>query len=168
MIAGNGDDSGDEILEEEDQASTATASKPFFSVSEESCASTVLKLDENLDPPGEEEDEQMQGESDAEDDEFARERRRLLRRRRRGRRNQRRIVVALHACKYDSVAQAARAIGWREAIDENEEFNVLWADSYIPFDTIAALNKYQKVQLSESGQAVSFHSSDTPFTSCHV
>ena len=26
-----------------------------------------------------------------------------------------------------------------------EEFNLLWADSYVPADTVSALNKYQKV-----------------------
>ena len=35
-------------------------------------------------------------------------------------------------------------LGWRCTIDENEEYNLLWNDSYVPFDTIAALNKYQK------------------------
>ncbi|KAL1510977.1 hypothetical protein AB1Y20_005802 [Prymnesium parvum] len=46
--------------------------------------------------------------------------------------------------KYEVVEQAARSMGWRLAQDEHEEFNLIWADSYIPFDTIAALNKYQK------------------------
>ena len=48
------------------------------------------------------------------------------------------------ACKYEVVAQAARSFGWRRASDDSEEFNILWADSYISFDTLSSLNKYQK------------------------
>ena len=37
-------------------------------------------------------------------------------------------------------------MGWRRAADESEEYNLLWADSYIPFDSIASLNRYQKAR----------------------
>ena len=66
-------------------------------------------------------------------------------RRGRGRKkNHRRIVISLVSCKYDVVAQAARGLGWRCTVDDSEEYNLLWNDSYVPFDTIANLNKYQK------------------------
>ena len=38
-------------------------------------------------------------------------------------------------------------MGWRIG-DMGEEFNLLWADSYVPADTVSALNKYQKVAAS--------------------
>ena len=89
-------------------------------------------------------DEPVPGESDDEDYPAGSSAIAASRRRRRGKKNHRRIVVSLVSCKYDVVAQAARALGWRCTIDENEEYNLLWNDSYVPFDTIAALNKYQK------------------------
>jgi tubulin polyglutamylase TTLL6/13 len=89
-------------------------------------------------------DEPVPGESDDEDYPAGSSAIAASRRRRRGKKNHRRIVVSLVSCKYDVVAQAARALGWRCTIDENEECNLLWNDSYVPFDTIAALNKYQK------------------------
>lgn len=64
--------------------------------------------------------------------------------RRARRKNHRRVVVSMVSCKYDVVAQAARGLGWRCTLDEGEEYNLLWNDSYVPFDTIAQLNKYQK------------------------
>ena len=90
-------------------------------------------------------DEPVPGESDDDDDALSWAGS-AARRRRRGRskRNHRRIVVSLVNCKYDVVAQAARALGWRCTAEENEEYNLLWNDSYVPFDTIAGLNKYQK------------------------
>ena len=88
-------------------------------------------------------DEPVPGESDDDDDTRSIAARRLKGRRQR-KKNHRRIVVSLCSCKYDVVAQAARGLGWRCTIDENEEYNLLWNDSYVPFDTIAALNKYQK------------------------
>ena len=51
------------------------------------------------------------------------------------------------SCKYEVVVEAARAMGWRIG-DMGEEFNLLWADSYVPADTVSALNKYQKVAAS--------------------
>ena len=89
-------------------------------------------------------DEPVPGESDEEDYPAGSSAIVASRRRRRGKKHHRRIVVSLVSCKYDVVAQAARALGWRCTIDENEEYNLLWNDSYVPFDTIAALNKYQK------------------------
>ena len=86
-------------------------------------------------------DERVPGESDDEvDDPRARRRRRAKRRAR----NHRRIIINMLACKYEVVAQAARSFGWRRASDDSEEFNILWADSYISFDTLSSLNKYQK------------------------
>ena len=86
-------------------------------------------------------DEREPGESDDEvDDPRARRRRRAKRRAR----NHRRIIINMLACKYEVVAQAARSFGWRRASDDSEEFNILWADSAISFDTLSSLNKYQK------------------------
>ena len=65
-------------------------------------------------------------------------------RRRKRKKNHRRIVVNRGSCKYEVVVDAAKAMGWRIG-DMGEEFNLLWADSYVPADTVAALNKYQKV-----------------------
>ena len=46
------------------------------------------------------------------------------------------------SCKYDVVAEAARALGWRVG-ETGDEFNLLWADSYVATDTVAALNRYR-------------------------
>lgn len=54
-------------------------------------------------------------------------------------------MVNRASSKYEVVVQAARAMGWRCSCDHAEEYNLLWADSYISADTIASLNKYQKV-----------------------
>ena len=89
-------------------------------------------------------DEPVPGESDDDDDLSSNADSAARRRRRRGKKNHRRIVVSLVSCKYDVVAQAARSLGWRCTAEDNEEFNLLWNDSYVPFDTIAGLNKYQK------------------------
>ena len=86
-------------------------------------------------------DEEVPGESDDDNDGSSLD---IRRRRKNKKKNPRRIVVSLVSCKYDVVAQAARALGWRCTIDEHEEYNLLWNDSYVPFDTIASLNKYQK------------------------
>ena len=93
-------------------------------------------------------EEQLPGESDDEDGDGFRGRFGSTRRHRskKSRKNHRRIVIQMMSCKYEVVAQAARGMGWRRASDESEEYNLLWADSYIPFDTIASLNKYQKVR----------------------
>jgi hypothetical protein len=87
-------------------------------------------------------EEQLAGESDDDDDAYSSAARRG--RRRRGKKNHRRIVVSMVSCKYDVVAQAARGLGWRCTVDDSEEYNLLWNDSYVPFDTIASLNRYQK------------------------
>lgn len=90
-------------------------------------------------------DEQVPGESDDDDDDGCSSgTSRGRRHRRRGKKNHRRIIVSMVSCKYDVVAQAARALGWRCSVDDSEEFNLLWNDSYVPFDTIAGLNRYQK------------------------
>merc|ERR1719353_301349 len=64
--------------------------------------------------------------------------------RRQTKKNHRRIVINRASSKYEVVVQAARSMGWRCSSDAYEEFNLLWADSYIPADSIASLNKYQK------------------------
>ena len=87
-------------------------------------------------------DEPVAGESDDDDDASRSSRGRKLRRR--GKKNHRRIVISMVSCKYDVVAQAARGLGWRCSVDDSEEYNLLWNDSYVPFDTIASLNRYQK------------------------
>ena len=82
----------------------------------------------------------------SDDDEYSSAATEFSRRKGRGRgrkKNHRRIVISLNSCKYDVVAQAARGLGWR-CSTEDEEYNLLWNDSYIPFDSIANLNKYQK------------------------
>ena len=89
--------------------------------------------------------EQVPGESDDEDALSTSTLRHGKKVRRTRKKNHRRVVVSVVSCKYDVVAQAARGLGWRCTTDEHEEFNLLWNDSYVPFDTIAQLNKYQKV-----------------------
>ena len=101
-------------------------------------------------------EEQLPGESDDEDGDGFRGRFGSARRRRskKSRKNHRRVVIQMLSSKYEVVAQAARGMGWRRATDESEEYNLLWADSYIPFDTIASLNKYQKARHSAEGGTV--------------
>ena len=89
--------------------------------------------------------EQVLGESDDDDAMSTSTLSRGKKVRRTRKKNHRRVVVSVVSCKYDVVAQAARGLGWRCTTDEHEEFNLLWNDSYVPFDTIAQLNKYQKV-----------------------
>jgi len=89
--------------------------------------------------------EQVPGESDDDDALSTSTLRHGKKVRRTRKKNHRRVVVSVVSCKYDVVAQAARGLGWRCTTDEHEEFNLLWNDSYVPFDTIAQLNKYQKV-----------------------
>ena len=125
---------GSDGEDEEVEAPSSSSAGNFFDTNID--ATDLLFTDTLLDEP-------VPGESDDDDDgsslDFA-----ARRRRRRGKKNPRRVVVSLVSCKYDVVAQAARALGWRCTIDDSEEFNLLWNDSYVPFDTIAALNKYQK------------------------
>ena len=90
-------------------------------------------------------DERVPGESDDDDDDSSTSHSRHGKKWRRAKKkNHRRVVVSVVSCKYDVVAQAARGLGWRCTVDEHEEYNLLWNDSYVPFDTIAQLNRYQK------------------------
>ena len=109
------------------------------------CA-THLRISDQFEPSYSDEDEQLPGESDDDDEGFRGRFGSARRRRSKSRKkNHRRIVISMLSSKYEVVAQAARAMGWKRAVDENEEYNLLWADSYIPFDSIASLNRYQKV-----------------------
>ena len=129
------EDEGPSDGEEVDEAKPSSS---FFDLSN-SDATELLFTDVVDDGP-------VPGESDDDDDYSSAATDYGSRRRRgkRGKKNHRRIVVSLVSCKYDVVAQAARGLGWRCSVDDGEEFNLLWNDSYVPFDTIAGLNKYQK------------------------
>ena len=128
------DDGGPSDGEEVEEAKPSSS---FFSAGE--AEATNLLFTDVLD------DGPVPGESDDDDDSVATDNwSRLRRRSKRGKKNHRRIVISLVSCKYDVVAQAARGLGWRCSVDDGEEFNLLWNDSYVPFDTIAGLNKYQK------------------------
>jgi hypothetical protein len=127
--------------EEEEEAATmppapSSAGRSFFDTGNEEA--TDLTFSDVL------RDERVPGESDDEESLSATESDAARRRRRRAKKNHRRIVISLVSCKYDVVAQAARGLGWRCTADDTEEYNLLWNDSYVPFDTIASLNKYQK------------------------
>ena len=70
-------------------------------------------------------------------------------RRRKRKKNHKRIVVQHSGSKYEVVRRSLRSLGWRSAKqpapgEDCEEANLLWADSYISFDTLSALHKYQK------------------------
>ena len=128
--------------DEEDAPAAAgeSAAGSFFSSALET--STQLQFTEVV--RSDLDEERLPGEGDSDDESRARYLQRKLKKVRQ-RKNHRRIVIQMAASKYDVIADAARDLGYRVAPeDSTEEYNLLWADSYIPYDTIASLNKYQK------------------------
>ncbi len=132
---------GDPASSDEEDKPAPSAAEGAPSFFDSNANATELKFTEEA-PHAE--DERVPGESDSDGESVAEEWRRKQKRRVRRKKDHRRIVISMLSSKYEIIAQAARGLGWRCATDDSEEYNLLWADSYISFDTISNLNKYQK------------------------
>uniref|UniRef100_A0A1I8FU28 Tubulin--tyrosine ligase-like protein 9 n=1 Tax=Macrostomum lignano TaxID=282301 RepID=A0A1I8FU28_9PLAT len=53
-------------------------------------------------------------------------------------------TICLTSCKYDVVRRSARRVGFRE-VEEDDDWNVYWTDTYVTIDKVCAMKKYQKI-----------------------
>uniref|UniRef100_A0A1I8FX46 Tubulin polyglutamylase ttll6 n=1 Tax=Macrostomum lignano TaxID=282301 RepID=A0A1I8FX46_9PLAT len=52
--------------------------------------------------------------------------------------------ICLSNCKYEVVQKAAQKFGLKE-VEEDDEWNVLWTDTYVSMDRACSMKKYQKI-----------------------
>uniref|UniRef100_A0A1I8HL04 Tubulin polyglutamylase ttll6 n=1 Tax=Macrostomum lignano TaxID=282301 RepID=A0A1I8HL04_9PLAT len=52
--------------------------------------------------------------------------------------------ICLTNCKYEVVQKAAQKFGLKE-VEEDDEWNVLWTDTYVSMDRACSMKKYQKI-----------------------